>query len=115
MLLIPSTLREPALLTVTGMIGQGSRGALDPVLDQMMAKQKIQFDKAQAFDFAALSAMPAITIKPTLEYDHQIHTLNGPLLLDVMKASGGKVNSKAALFFGSKYLFEAVARQVGKK
>ena len=95
---IPSTLREPALLTVTGMIGQGNRGALDPVLDQMMAKQKIKFDKAQAFDFAALSAMPAFTIKPTLEYDNQAHTLKGPLLMDVMKVSGAKVNSKTALF-----------------
>jgi hypothetical protein len=95
---IPSTLREPALLTVTGTIGRGNRGALDPVLDQMMAKQQIKFDKAQAFDFAALSAMPAVTIKPTLEYDNQVHTLKGPLLMDVMKASGVKVNSKTSLF-----------------
>lgn len=95
---IPSTMRGPALLTVTGTIGQGNRGALDPVLDQMMAKQQIKFDKAQAFDFTALSAMPAFTIKPTLEYDNHAHTLKGPLLMDVMKASGVKVNSKTALF-----------------
>lgn len=94
----PATLHGPALLTVTGLIGPGNRGALDPALDQMMIKQKIKFDRAQAFDFAALTSMPAVTIKPTLEYDNQAHTLKGPLLMDVMKACGVKVNSKTALF-----------------
>ena len=37
----------------------------------MMVKQKLKYDKAQVFDFAALTAMPAVTIKPTLEYDNQ--------------------------------------------
>jgi hypothetical protein len=79
---------SPALLTVTGAIGKPNRGAIDPVLDQMMAKQKIAFEKAHAFDFAALAAMPAVTIKPTLEYDKKPHTLRGPLLADVLKACG---------------------------
>ena len=92
------SLRSPALLTVTGLIGAGNRGALDPALDQMMVKQKIKFDKAQVFDFAALAAMPAISIKPTLEYDNQSHTLKGPLLMDVMKACGVKVTDKTTLF-----------------
>jgi hypothetical protein len=94
----PSTLRGPTLLTVTGLIGPGNRGALDPALDQMMAKQKIKFDKGQSFNFAALAEIPAVTIKPTLEYDNKVHTLKGPLLMDVMKASGVKVNDKTALF-----------------
>jgi hypothetical protein len=81
-------LRTPALLTITGNIGKPNRGALDPVLDQMMAKQKIKFDKARVFDFAALAAMPAVTIKPTIEYDNKVHTLSGPLLTDVLKAAG---------------------------
>jgi hypothetical protein len=81
-------LRSPALLTITGNIGKPNRGALDPVLDQMMAKQKIKFDKARVFDFAALAAMPAVTIKPTIEYDNKVHTLSGPLLADVLKAAG---------------------------
>ncbi|MDO8252212.1 MAG: molybdopterin-dependent oxidoreductase, partial [Rhodoferax sp.] len=42
----PKGLRTPAILTVTGAIGKGNRGALDPALDQMMVKQKIEFDKA---------------------------------------------------------------------
>ncbi|NVM76771.1 hypothetical protein FHW83_002572 [Duganella sp. SG902] len=87
----------PALLTVTGAIGSGNRGKLDPVRDQMMYKQKLSFDKAYAFDYAALTALPAITIKPTLEYDGKQHTLRGPLLLDVMKAAGAKVSDNSKL------------------
>ncbi|MYM22968.1 molybdopterin-dependent oxidoreductase [Duganella sp. FT135W] len=87
----------PTLLTVTGAIGVGNRGKLDPVRDQMMYKQKLSFDKAYGFDFAALIALPAITIKPTLEYDGKPHTLRGPLLLDVMKATGAKLNDNTRL------------------
>ena len=92
------TLRGPALLTVSGAIGAGNRGALDPALDQMMAKQKIRFDKAQVFDFAALTAMPAVSIRPTLEYDNQAHALKGPLLMEVMKACGVKVTDRTVFF-----------------
>ncbi|TWO71800.1 molybdopterin-dependent oxidoreductase [Caenimonas sedimenti] len=83
-----ASLKGPALLTVTGAVDKGNRGPFDPVLDQLMAKQKLSFAKAHAFDFAALAALPAITIKPTLEYDNKQHTLRGPLLADVLKAAG---------------------------
>jgi hypothetical protein len=96
--LAPKAQKGPTVLTVSGLIGAGNRGALDPALDQMMAKQKITFDKAQAFDFAALTALPAVTIKPTLEYDSKPHTLKGPLLADVLKASGVKLNDKTTVF-----------------
>lgn len=81
-------LRGPALLTVTGHIGQGNRGPFDPQFDQMMGKQKLAFQKAHAFDFATLAAMKAVTIQPTLEYDTKPHKLSGPLLADVLKAAG---------------------------
>ena len=84
----------PTLLTVTGLIGPGNRPAFDPALDQMMGKQKLKFDKGHAFDFAAITALPATTIKPTLEYDNKAHTLKGPLLMDVMKACGVKTTEK---------------------
>ncbi|MGV3573311.1 MAG: molybdopterin-dependent oxidoreductase [Ramlibacter sp.] len=84
----PKGLRGPALLTVTGAIGRGNRGAFDPVRDVMMGKQKLTFDKAHAFDFAALTAMKAVTIQPTLEYDSKPHKLSGPLLTDVLRAAG---------------------------
>ena len=88
----------PALLTVTGAIGKGNRGGLDPALDQMMVKQKIAFDRAHAFDFASLAAMPAVTIKPTLEYDKKVHALSGPRLLDVLQAAGAKLADGHKLF-----------------
>lgn len=79
----------PALLTITGAISKPNRGKFDPVRDQMMFKQKLSFEKAHALTFAALAALPAVTIKPTLEYDARAHTLSGPLLLDVIKTAGG--------------------------
>ena len=87
----------PALLTVTGAIGKPNRGKFDPVRDQMMFKQKLGFEKAHAFTFAALAALPAATIKPTLEYDARAHTLSGPLLLDVVKAAGGALGDNVKL------------------
>ena len=98
----PTTARGPTLLTVSGLIGAGNRGALDPALDQMMVKQKLAFAKAHAFDFAALVALPAVTINPTLEYDSRPHALKGPLLADVMKACGVRETDKTA------YLLRAV-------
>jgi hypothetical protein len=56
----------------------------------MMHKQQISFSKAFALDFAALAALPAVTIKPTLEYDARRHTLGGPLLLDVLAQAGAR-------------------------
>ena len=92
-----STGRGPALLTITGAIGKTNRGPLDPVRDQMMAKQKIAFDKAYGFDFASLAALPAVTIRPTLEYDNQPHTLRGPLLATVLSAVRASDAGKLAM------------------
>ena len=78
----------PVLLTVTGAIGRANRGPLDPALDQMMHKQKLQFDKGYTFDFEALLALPSHAIKPTLEYDNRAHQLHGPSLTDVIKTTG---------------------------
>jgi hypothetical protein len=86
----------PALLTVAGRIGKPNRGPLDPALDQMMAKQKLSFDKARAFGFAELARLPAVTIEPTLEYDQKQHALTGPLLATVLQACGA-AGSKLAL------------------
>ena len=94
----PAALRGPVLLTVSGLIGTGNRGAIDAALDQMMAKQKIVFTRAHVWDFGALAALPARTIKPTLEYDNKAHTLKGPALMDVMSACGVKISDKTAFF-----------------
>ena len=84
----PAGLRGPALLTVTGSIDKPNRGPFDAVRDQMMHKQKISFERARAFDYAALTNLPAHTIRPTLEYDGKAHALRGPLLEELLKAAG---------------------------
>ena len=89
--------RGPTLLTVTGAIAKPNRGSFDRVTDQMMHRQRLTFDKAFAFDFAALTALPAISIKPTLEYDGRPHTLSGPLLVDVLKAAGALTGENSNL------------------
>ena len=83
-----ATARGPVLLTVSGAITHANCGALDPALDQMMAKHGIQFDKALALDAQALYQLPKVQIKPTLEYDAKPHTLSGPLLTTVLAAAG---------------------------
>ncbi len=81
--------RGPALLTISGAaVTKGNRSALDPALDQMMVKHGVLFDKALALDAATLHRMPAVQIKPTLEYDAKVHTLSGPLLGTVLEAAG---------------------------
>jgi len=87
----------PTLLTVTGAIGHGNRGPLDKALDQMMVKQQLAFDKAHVFDFEALRALPAVTIRPTLEYDAKVHTLRGPLLGQVIEATGARLDNTLKL------------------
>ncbi|MFA9215483.1 MAG: hypothetical protein ACEQSK_00110 [Sphingomonadaceae bacterium] len=86
----------PTLLTVTGAI-KANRGRFDPLRDQMMHKQKLSFELAHVFDFAALCALPAFTIRPTLEYDGKQHTLSGPALLDVVRAAGAAVSDSGKL------------------
>jgi hypothetical protein len=95
---VPKAAAGPILLTVGGRIGSGNRGPTDHALDQMMVKQQISFSRAQVFDFAALTALPAVAINPTLEYDGKPHSLHGPLLIDVIKASGAKLDERTALF-----------------
>ena len=81
-------LAGPGLLTVTGAIAKGNRGAIDPLLDQMMVKQGIAFDRAMVFDASTLYRMPSVQIQPTLEYDAKVHTLSGPLISTVLSAAG---------------------------
>lgn len=88
---------SPTLLTVTGAIGKSNRGPFDPILDQMMFKQRIDFERAYVFDFGALTSLPTITIKPTLEYDNKAHALRGPLLSDVLKVAGATTANNGKL------------------
>lgn len=78
----------PTLLTIAGAGVRANRPPFDPGRDQMLAKQRLSFQQAHAFDFAALTALPAVTIRPTLEYFPEPHRLTGPLLATVLDAAG---------------------------
>lgn len=89
--------KSPGLLTVSGAVGKTNRGPVDPALDQLMAKHGVKFEKAYVFDAEALRRLPAVRIKPTLEYDAKVHALAGPLLTSVMEAAGVATDAMLAL------------------
>jgi hypothetical protein len=89
--------RGAGLLTVSGLVGKTNRGPVDPALDQLMSKHGVKFDKAFVFDGEALRGLPAVHIKPTLEYDAKVHALSGPLLTSVVEAAGVAAGSEVTL------------------
>ncbi len=92
-----NTAGGPVLLTISGAIGKGNRGPLDPALDQMMVKQGITFDRAMEFDAQTLYHMPSVQIQPTLEYDAKVHTLSGPLISTVLAATGAALTKPLSI------------------
>ncbi|MEM5369287.1 molybdopterin-dependent oxidoreductase [Paraburkholderia azotifigens] len=78
----------PAILTVSGAVKHTNRGALDPAFDPLMAKQLVKFASACTFDYPSIASLPAVTIRPTIEYDAKPHTLSGPLLANVLEQAG---------------------------
>jgi hypothetical protein len=94
---LPALPGGPALLTVTGALVRSNRGPFDAALDQMMHKHGVNFRQAWTFDDAALRMLPAVTIRPTLEYDAKVHELRGPLLLDVVAHAGATLGDKSVL------------------
>jgi hypothetical protein len=94
---LPALPGGPALLTVTGDLMRSNRGPFDPALDQMMHKHGVSFRKAWVFDDTALRMLPAVTIRPTLEYDAKVHELRGPLLLDLLAHAGATLGDKTVL------------------
>ena len=51
----------------------------------------------RSVDFAQLLALPAVSIRPTLEYDAKVHLLRGPLLHDVLAAAGAPAAGQLTL------------------
>ena len=89
--------KSPGLLTVTGAIAHGNRGALDPALDVLLVKHGVKFDRAWVFDAASLARLPSMSIEPTLEYDAKVHKLSGPSLAAVVEAAGVARGAEATL------------------
>ncbi|WP_338846216.1 molybdopterin-dependent oxidoreductase [Massilia sp. W12] len=91
--LAATSAKAPQLLHITGAIGRSNRGAFDAGRDILFGKQKINFERALSLDFTALAKLPQQTIRPTLEYDSKVHSLQGPLLTDVLALAGVKADA----------------------
>jgi hypothetical protein len=76
--------KDMVLLTVSGTIGESNRGPLDPKKDSLLALNKIEFNKAFAFDRTTLLALEqgTVTVQPQ-EFDKPA-TFKGPLLREVL-------------------------------
>ena len=76
--------KDIVLLTVSGTIGESNRGPLDPKKDSLLALNKIEFNKAFAFDRPTLLALEqgTVTVQPR-EFDKPA-TFKGPLLREVL-------------------------------
>jgi hypothetical protein len=59
----PNAPKDMMLLTVSGTIGEGNRGALDAKKDSLLALQKVDFSKAFAFDRAMLLGLEQGTVR----------------------------------------------------
>ncbi len=88
---------QPTLLTVSGSVERANRGPLNPVSDLLAAKQGVQFNQARTFDARTLQQLRAVSISPTVEYDQRRHTLEGPLLTDVLAIAGVAPHRNATL------------------
>ncbi|KAB2969222.1 molybdopterin-dependent oxidoreductase [Zoogloea sp.] len=87
----------PTLLTISGEVAHPNRGRLDPALDQLMSKHGVHFDKARSFTYADLAALPAVELRPTLEYDAKPHALRGPLLSRLLDIAGAGRSARATV------------------
>lgn len=79
---------QQVVLTLSGAIDRTNRGKFDEVLDQLMHKHGIHFERGFELTLADLAKLPSVTINPTMEYDAKPHQLSGPRLADVLKVAG---------------------------
>lgn len=76
------------LVTVTGAVEAPNRGAFDPAVDKFLGHHDVRFDRAFAFDAAALAALPQVTVQADFPKGDAVHAFAGPLLADVLAAAG---------------------------
>jgi hypothetical protein len=77
-----------ALLTVAGKTAHWNRGAMTPERDASMKQRDIRFERAMAFDKDMLAGLPQHELRLVTPAGEG--TYSGPLLVDVLKASGAE-------------------------
>jgi hypothetical protein len=76
------------VLTIGGRTAHWNRGTVVPERDSALQQRQIRFDRAMAFDWEMLSALPQHELRVVTPAGEG--TYSGPLLLDVLKASGAE-------------------------
>ena len=76
------------VLTIAGKTAHWNRGAVVPERDSALQQRQIRFDRAMAFDWDMLSALPQHELRVVTPAGEG--TYSGPLLIDVLKASGAE-------------------------
>ena len=79
---------QPVMLTISGPGVQPNRGKPQAVADRMLQVHSYQFESAWSCGLDALNSLEQHALKATLEYDEAEHSLQGPLLENVLQASG---------------------------
>ncbi len=72
------------ILTLLGDIHRSNRGPVNVVKDQYLHKLGLHFERGFTFSLDELEQLPQVAIRPTVEYDDQVHTFSGPRLADVL-------------------------------
>lgn len=78
----------PVILTVTGKIAQTNRGPFDAERDGLFKNQQVTFQRAAAFDLTMLESLGTHTIRADYPQNGPMHSFEGPLLRDVLRAVG---------------------------
>ncbi|NIF83840.1 Twin-arginine translocation pathway signal [Comamonas sp. Tr-654] len=87
---------QPAVLTISGPGVQANRGKPQAVADRMLIMHGYLFDAAWSCGMDALNSLEQQTLRTTLEYDEAEHSLQGPLLEQVLQAAGVDVGQAMA-------------------
>ena len=87
----------PTLLTVTGDIGGGNRGASNSFDDAFLSFRERAFDEAFVFDRAALEALPQISLSARADTWPRTVEARGPRLVDVLSAAGVSQSASISL------------------
>lgn len=87
---------QPVMLTISGPGVQANRGKPLAAPDRLLLLHGYQFDGAWSCGLDALNSLEQHQLKTTLEFDNAEHQLQGPLLENVLQASGVDVGKAMA-------------------
>lgn len=85
-----SAAEGPIILTVTGKLNAPTRQAYSEEDDKFFGYYEVDFDQAAQFDYDKLRALDLHSVQADFPKGGPVHTFEGPLLADVLKAAGAE-------------------------